>query len=52
MLPPDVVSVLLWSVQDMQSRLHRTHQLISAVSPHRPLLWVSAQPHLKLVHPK
>lgn len=52
MFPLDVVSVLLWTVQDVQSRLHCTHQLGSAVSPHGPLLRVPAQPRLQLVHPK
>lgn len=46
------VGALLGSVQDVQSRFHGTDQLIPAVSPHRPLLWMSGEPHLQLVHPK
>lgn len=50
--PPDVLCVLLRSIQDMQSCLHCAYQLISAIPPHRSLLWVPGQPRLQLVHPE
>lgn len=46
------VSVLFWTIQDVQRRLHGPQQLSSALSPHGPLLRVPAQPRLQLVHPK
>ena len=50
-LPRGYVAVLLGSVEDVESRLQSGQQLVPPVLPHRPLLWVSGQPCLQLVHP-
>lgn len=52
MFAPAAVGALLGSVQDVQSRFHGANQLVPAVSPHGPLLWVSGEPRLQLVDPK
>ncbi|KAG7271704.1 hypothetical protein CRUP_025565 [Coryphaenoides rupestris] len=42
------VAVLVRSIEDVQGRLQGGDQLITAVFPHGPLLWVSGQPRLQL----